>query len=155
MSRLLSRSVAEGAVMSSCSSHHHLPPEFSVLPNLIFCLHQTISLHSFPTGPSSYFSTVGLLSFTSLGSSCTVLIEHGKSQLEWLVYLNTWSPLGGTVWEGLGGRSFVGGGMPLGDRLWGFKKPTPFPVSCSLCFQLTDQLESFQLLCHPTFAAVS
>ena len=46
-----------------------------------------------------------------------------------LVYLNSWSPLGGTLWEGLDG--FVGGDVSLGGRLWGFKKPTPFPM-CSL-----------------------
>lgn len=70
-------------------------------------------------------------------------IRNGKKKSQWhswwldengphtLIYLNTWSPFGGTAWEGLGGvacwRRFVTGGWALR-----FQKLMSVSVSFSL-----------------------
>lgn len=61
-----------------------------------------------------------------------------------LIRLNIWSPVNGTIWEGLGGVALLEEVCFWGQALR-FEKPTPFPVKF-LCLLLIDGYMSYQLL---------
>ena len=59
-----------------------------------------------------------------------------------LMYLNTWSPVGGNIWEGLGGVVLLEEVCHWGWDLR-FKKPTSFPVSSlGFCLSVTRELSA-------------
>lgn len=60
------------------------------------------------------------------------------------IYLNSWSPVGATVWEGLGDVVLLE--MCHCGQALRFQKPTPPPVSPSFCPVLVDRDMSSQLL---------
>lgn len=55
---------------------------------------------------------------------CRALNEHGPHRLRYLII---WSPVGGTLWEGLGGTAL----LEVCHSGWAmtFQKPMQFPVS--------------------------
>lgn len=70
-----------------------------------------------------------------------------------LICWDAWSPVGSTVWEGLGCVALVEGSVSLGQALR-FLKPTPIPVN-PLCLVLVDgdmsswlQLQCLFINCH-------
>jgi hypothetical protein len=66
------------------------------------------------------------------------------------IWLNTWSPVYGTIWKGLRGCGLVGGGMPLGagfevSRAHTIPRELSLPCGCgSRCELSTDPAA----MCH-------
>ena len=81
---------------------------------------------------------------------CGGLSENGS---HWLIYLDTWPTVEGTVLEGLGGMP-EGGGI-TGIRLWGFKSPCHSPIRVCVCVCVTISCAKIWVLsyCSSTLSA--
>jgi hypothetical protein len=69
------------------------------------------------------------------------------------ICLNTWSPVGRHVWEGLGGVSLVGGGLSLVQTLrFQNSHAKPFlSLTCRLISELSAVPAAMPWLCHRAF----
>lgn len=56
-----------------------------------------------PDIPDPYCSQSHLWNLYSSESPCGGLNENSSPSYTWLIYLNVWSVVGKTIWEGLGG----------------------------------------------------